>query len=56
MMQSPFPLSGLLQRAIMENPVVIREGGVIADGYDSELDDLRALNSNAESFFCNGGT
>ena len=48
----PLPhLVDLLQRAIMENPpVVIREGGVIADGYDSELDDLRALNSNAGEF------
>ena len=32
--------SELLQRAIEENPpVVIREGGVIAKGYDEELDD-----------------
>jgi DNA mismatch repair protein MutS len=48
----PLPhLVDLLQRAIMENPpVVIREGGVIADGYDSELDDLRALNSNTGEF------
>jgi DNA mismatch repair protein MutS len=48
----PLPhLVDLLQRAIIENPpVVIREGGVIADGYDSELDDLRALNSNAGEF------
>ena len=30
--------------------MVIREGGVIADGYDKELDDLRALNSNAGEF------
>ena len=48
----PLPhLVDLLQRAIIENPpVVIREGGVIADGYDKELDDLRALNSNAGEF------
>jgi len=44
-------LAGLLARAIMENPpVVIREGGVIADGYDPELDELRNLSSNAGDF------
>jgi len=48
----PIPhLVELLQRAIMENPpVVIRDGGVIADGYDKELDELRALNNNAGEF------
>jgi DNA mismatch repair protein MutS len=36
---------------MIENPpMVIREGGVIADGYDKELDELRALNSNAGEF------
>ncbi len=41
----------LLQRAITENPpVTTREGGVIADGYDSELDELRQLNTNAGEF------
>jgi DNA mismatch repair protein MutS len=35
----------------LENPpVVIRDGGVIADGYDQELDELRALNTNAGEF------
>ncbi|MES2606751.1 MAG: DNA mismatch repair protein MutS [Pseudomonadota bacterium] len=44
-------LAELLQAAIMENPpVVIREGGVIADGYDPELDELRQLSSNAGDF------
>ena len=48
----PLPhLVDLLDRAIIENPpMVIREGGVIADGYDQELDELRALNSNAGEF------
>ena len=48
----PFPkLSTLLQKAIIENPpMTIREGGVIADGYDEELDELRALNSNAGQY------
>ena len=41
----------LLDKAIIDNPpVVIRDGGVIADGYDSELDELRALNTNAGEF------
>ncbi|MCG8532833.1 MAG: DNA mismatch repair protein MutS, partial [Desulfovibrionales bacterium] len=41
----------LLQSAIIENPpVVIRDGGVIATGYDSELDDLRSLSENAGGY------
>ncbi|MES2203851.1 MAG: DNA mismatch repair protein MutS [Pseudomonadota bacterium] len=41
----------LLQRAIVETPpVVIRDGGVIAMGYDSELDELRTLSENAGQF------
>jgi DNA mismatch repair protein MutS len=48
----PLPhLVELLEQAIIENPpMVIREGGVIADGYDAELDELRALNTNAGEF------
>ena len=48
----PLPhLVELLGSAIKENPpVVIRDGGVIADGYDTELDELRALNTNAGEF------
>jgi DNA mismatch repair protein MutS len=47
-----FPeLAALLGRALEENPpVVIREGGVIANGYDAELDELRQLSSNAGDF------
>ncbi len=41
----------LLTRALEENPpVVIREGGVIANGFDAELDELRELSSNAGQF------
>ena len=44
-------LCDLLGRAIKENPpVIIREGGVIADGYDQELDELRQLSSNAGDY------
>lgn len=46
----PF-LVELLQKAIVENPpVTIRDGGVIAQGFDSELDELLALSENAGSF------
>ena len=41
----------LLQRAIDESPPhYLREGGVIAPGYDAELDELRALGGNTEQF------
>jgi DNA mismatch repair protein MutS len=41
----------LLAKAIVENPpVVIRDGGVIARGYDPMLDELLALSENAGSF------
>jgi len=44
-------LLALLQRAILENPpVLIRDGGVIAKGYDSELDELRGLSENAGQY------
>lgn len=49
---SEYPtLAELLQRAVVTNPpVVIREGGVIAEGYDAELDDLRNISENAGGF------
>ncbi|MES9925702.1 MAG: DNA mismatch repair protein MutS [Candidatus Thiodiazotropha endolucinida] len=41
----------LLQGAIIEQPpMLIRDGGVIAEGYDAELDELRALSQNADQF------
>ncbi len=44
-------LVALLQRAVRENPpVLIRDGGVIADGYNHELDELRHLGKNADDF------
>ncbi len=44
-------LLALLQRAIIDNPpVVIREGGVIAAGYDQQLDKLRDLSDNANQY------
>ena len=42
---------GLLQRAIQAEPAVwLRDGGIIAAGYDSELDELRAIQENCDSF------
>ena len=44
-------LSELLTHALQPMPsVVIREGGVIATGYDAELDELRALQDNCAEF------
>lgn len=44
-------LLNLLTRAIVEQPpVIIRDGGVIAAGYDTELDELRNLNQNGSQF------
>lgn len=40
-----------LQKGIIENPpVIIRDGGVIAEGYDEELDELRAISQNAGDY------
>lgn len=41
----------LLERGIIENPpVLIRDGGVIAEGYHPELDELRQMSLNTEAF------
>ncbi len=41
----------LLSRALVENPPpLIRDGGVLAGGYDQELDELRGLSQNADRF------
>jgi DNA mismatch repair protein MutS len=41
----------LLARAIIpQPPMLIRDGGVIAEGYDNELDELRGLSQNADQF------
>ena len=47
----PVELIQLLQVAIKPEPsVVLREGGVIADGFDADLDELRALQNNHGDF------
>ncbi len=41
----------LLDKAIIDSPpMLIRDGGVIASGYDDELDDLRAIAENADQY------
>jgi DNA mismatch repair protein MutS len=41
----------LLQAAIAAEPaVLLRDGGVIANGFDAELDELRAISSNCDTF------
>jgi len=40
-----------LQRSLVDNPpMLIRDGGVIAAGYDDELDDLRGIAENADQY------
>jgi len=40
-----------LERALIEEPpMLIRDGGVIARGYDAELDELRDISSNADGY------
>ncbi|WP_447926767.1 DNA mismatch repair protein MutS [Vreelandella sp. EE27] len=48
----PYPeMADTLSRAIITNPpVVIRDGGVIAQGFDSELDEHRGLAENAGDY------
>jgi len=44
-------LAQLLTRAIKTEPAaIIREGGVIADGYDADLDELRGIQDNCGAF------
>ena len=44
-------LVDILQRSIKPEPsTVLREGGVIADGFDAELDELRAIQNNCGEF------
>src|SRR5204862_1082764 len=41
----------LLKRALVEMPpVLLRDGGVIAAGYDADLDELRRISTNADQY------
>ncbi|MBS0456236.1 MAG: DNA mismatch repair protein MutS [Proteobacteria bacterium] len=43
--------AGLLARAIAPQPALrLLDGGVIADGFDAQLDELRTLSTNADGF------
>lgn len=48
----PFPdLHDYLVRALVESPpVLLREGGIIAEGFDQELDELRRLDLDAGAY------
>jgi len=44
-------LVGMLEKTLLAEPAtVLREGGVIADGADAELDELRAIQNNCGEF------
>jgi DNA mismatch repair protein MutS len=47
----PFGCAELLQRAIAQEPAaLVRDGAVIASGFDADLDELRAIQTNCDSF------
>lgn len=44
-------LAGLIGEGIVENPpFILREGGIIAEGYNAELDELRAISREGKGF------
>lgn len=50
-MATPSECLDLIERSIaMEPAAMVRDGGVIARGYDAELDELRSLSENAGQF------
>ena len=50
-LSTPYDCMTLLQKSIAEEPAAqVRDGGVIANGYDAELDELRGLSENAGQF------
>ena len=50
-LQPPPGCTELLRRAIDEEPAaLVRDGGVIANGFDAELDELRGIQSNCDAF------
>ena len=47
----PAGCAELLARAVMQEPAaLVRDGGVIATGFDAELDELRAISENCDAF------
>jgi DNA mismatch repair protein MutS len=50
-MLPPPECATLLQAAIAPEPAaMVRDGGVIANGYDADLDELRAIQTNCDAF------
>jgi len=50
-LQADTALVELLQKTLKEEPSsVLREGGVIADGFDTELDELRGIQTNCGDY------
>ncbi|AEB83792.1 DNA mismatch repair protein MutS [Alicycliphilus denitrificans] len=50
-LQPPAECTALLRAAILEEPAaLVRDGGVIAPGFDAELDELRAIQNNCDGF------
>jgi len=50
-MNPPADILELLERAIQPEPALLpRDGGVIADGFDAELDELRGIQQNCDGF------
>ena len=51
LLHAPVTLEAELKRALQPEPsAVVRDGGVIADGYDAELDELRAIQTHCGEF------
>ena len=47
----PEGCAALLGRALLDEPAaLLRDGGVIRDGFDAELDELRAIQNNCDGF------
>ncbi len=50
-LQADTHLAGMLQSSLKNEPSsVLREGGVIAEGFDAELDELRGIQTNCGDF------
>ena len=50
-LQPPPGLGELLHRALLEEPAaLVRDGGVMADGLDADLDELRGIQTNCDAF------
>ena len=54
LLAQPFAAADLLQQSLLPEPsVLLREGGVIATGFNAELDELRAIQTDCGQFLAN---